>query len=584
MMVTLNRKGSKANIGTNAGLLRSGSGAKKASLPLRFLSGCLTAIHLWFIVIPLTFSSLKAEDIPVVTASPVSRSLKIIPFVNLTGSSNLDYLETGLPQMILNGMTLPVFLRDFRPPDIVLDPSGEASVQSPYSSPQLAESVIGTTRQKIRLEGNVHRWGPNEGNLVELESGFPVAASINADYLIQAKIRGDRNNPVLELEFYDAVWGKKSVTIINLPARNPYDEATLLRIRRFISSRLPGLGSGRIRVNSEKSGALVFLDEVYLGKTPLNESVAPGTYDLRVSHEECEDETKSVDLNSQQAFRFECRPRQGNATLVVDSDPPGASVFLNVEFLGKTPLKVENLKEGTHRVRISLDKHIDRFKGVELKSGQTSTVSVNMDEGDTEQYFRDPGYVLGDWTHHDLALGLMIQSLALGGGWAYSSIRANDVRDSIRSQIPSLAITDVPSFSIYQFQQIESNRLDAKAWDNRANLFSGAAIASLTFAGIFLWLGYEHDDKEFGELSLLENHLRRQYSESGDLSHTELKDGGFYSSGNGNPQFSGFLWDMKGMGPTTSDFGGMQNHGPPTFSNSSKNNEFQHRLGIRLNF
>ncbi len=493
--------------------------------------------------------------------------------------------------MILNGMTLPVFLRDYRPPDVVLDPGGKASVNSPYSSPQITEEAIGTEKEKILLEGEVHRWTLNQGELVDRESGFPVAASLNADYLIQGKIKGDRSSPILELEFYDAVWGKKSSTVISLPGRNPYDEATLARIRQFISSRLPGLGSGRIQVNTAKPGALVFLDDVYLGKSPLNESVAPGSYELRVSHEECEDESRSIDLNNSSSFNFDCRPVKGDATLVVNSDPPGARVFLNVDFLGTTPLKVENLKEGTHRIRISLDDHIDRFKGVELKSGQTSTVSVQMNKGDTEKFYRDPGYVITDWTHHDLALGFMLQSLVLGGGWAYSTIRANDVRDSIRSQIPALAITDVPSFSLYQFQQIENNRLDAKVWDNRANIFSGAAVASLVFAGVFLWLGYEHDDKEFGEISLLQQELQKSSRNRETVASLKSEELEGLQSG---IWMQRLLWNVEfhgrvGQGPALQSRALAEPFSLPFSHKSyahgwSPPGEIQHRLGIRFNF
>lgn len=563
------------------------------NIPYRILAAKLALFHIWILVWPLLVTAVHAEESPLVTARPSVRRLKIIPFSNLSGTSNLDYLETGLPQMILNGMTLPVFIRDFRPPDVVLDPAGKASVNSPYSSPQITDDAIGSTREKILLEGEVYRWGINEGNLVEMESGFPVAASIDADYLIQGRIIGDRSNPVLELEFYDAIWGKKSSTVISLSGRNPYDEATLTQIRQFISSRLPGLGSGRLQVSTAKPGALVFLDDVYLGKSPLNEAVAPGSYELRVSHEECEDESRSIDLNQSSNFSFECRPVKGDATLVVNSDPPGAQVFLNVEFLGTTPLKVENLKEGTHRIRISLDNHIDRFKGVELKSGKTSTVSVTMSEGNTEDFYRDPGYVITDWTHHDLAFGFMLQSLVLGGGWAYSTIRANEVRDSIRSQIPALAITDVPSFSVYQFQQIENNRLDAKVWDNRANLFSGAAIASLVFAGVFLWLGYEHDDKEFGEVGLLQQELLRStdsefrfrenspdsrdgLSDSGLRMKTLLVDVAFYAPG-------------SALGPDNALEAKANSFQLPFSRNLRANGiyapvEMQHRLGLRFIF
>lgn len=544
---------------------------------------------------------LRAEETPVVTARPIHRKLKIIPFSNLTGSSNLDYLETGLPEMILNTMNLPVFIRDFRPPDVVLDPAGRIRQGNPYSTPELQESVLGREKDKIRLEGSVHRWQLNQGELVEKSSGFGVAARIDADYLLKGNITGTRSNPVLELEFYDAVWGKKSATTIALPGVNPYDDSTLNTIRRFAESRLPGLGSGRIRVSSEKAGALVFLDDVYMGKTPLDENVAPGRYELRVSHEQCKEFNRSIELSNEESFRVECSPAGGRSTLVVESQPPGASVFLNLQFLGTTPLKVEELAEGTHRVRISLEDHIDRFQGVKLEREKTSRISVNLTKGDTEEFYRDPGYVIADWTHHDLAFGLMLQSLALGGGWAYSTIRANDVRDSIRAEIPSLLITDLPSYSLYQFQKLQNNRLDAKVWDNRANLFAGAAVASIVFSGLFLWLGYEHDDKEFGELSLLEYHLKESQSGKQQL---QMRQGGQDSSAASVPKSAAQTPIQRRQG---SDSSGLANHPPPAQNGApdslqwfwtvdqrplavqpyflpSGGLETQHRLGLQLHF
>tara|TARA_Y100001937_G_scaffold3425_1_gene4565 strand:+ start:16994 stop:18805 length:1812 start_codon:yes stop_codon:yes gene_type:complete len=563
-------------------------------LSFRSLALALITVQLWLFLWPFlaqrkrTDFSLQAEEIPLVTAQPHQRYFRIVPFTNLSGSSNLDYLETGLPEMILNGMSLPVFLRDVRPPDVVLDPAGKARVNSPYSQPQLSQEVAGS-REKILLEGQVYRWRPDEGALVERSSGFHVAALIDADYLLQGRIKGNRDNPVLELEFYDAVWGKKSSTVINLPSRNPYDEATLSRIRTFVESRLPGRGAGRIRVSTDRPGALVFLDDVYIGKSPLDRAVAPGSYQLRVSHEECEDRVRNIELTSDSSFRIECLPRKGNATLVVESNPPGASVFLNVDFLGTTPLKVENLKEGTHRVRISLDKHIDRFKGVRLETGKTARVSVAMTEGSTEEYYRDPGYVIADWTHHDLAFGFMLQSLVLGGGWAYSTIRANEVRESIRGQVPGLAISDVPSYSLYQIQQIENNRLDARVWDSRANLFSGAAIASLFFAGLFLWLGYEHDDKEFGELSLLERELARDLKGPEGLRHTlDGTDEKQRAQGqNDEIRFQSFLWNVAATGDGrafSTSYSGSHPWRPSPEMYRSPFSETSHRLGLRFTF
>ena len=39
-------------------------------------------------------------------------------------------------------------------------------------------------------------------------------------------------------------------------------------------------------------------------------------------------------------------------TLVVASDPPGAAVYVDGQFVGETPLDVRNLPPGDHRVRL----------------------------------------------------------------------------------------------------------------------------------------------------------------------------------------------------------------------------------------
>ncbi|MCB1166203.1 MAG: PEGA domain-containing protein, partial [Leptospiraceae bacterium] len=445
-----------------------------------FLSIGLFAHILFLTMAPFSLIAGPAtEPTPIVIASPSHRNLKIVPFINLTGNRSLDYLESGLPQMILNAMTLPVFLQDYNPAEVLVDPAGRASKAERYRAPEVKQEKISSEKIKIRLEGSVYAWKANQGELVDRESGFLVAANIEADYLVQGRITGTTAAPVLELQFYDAVWGRVISRNFALSAANPYDETGLQQIRSFLTAQLPGLASGRIRVTSAKEGALVFLDDVYMGKTPLNVSVAPGKYSLRVSHEQCQDVTLDADLGKQQSYSVACEPAGGAARLIVRSEPEGAEVYLNVTRIGVTPLDVSNLPEGTHRIRISKEGYIDRFKGVVLQSDRPSTVFVEMEKGDTEKYYRDPGYVAGDWTRRDLGFGLLLQSLVLGGGWAYSKTRANDVRDSIRSQIPALAFTDVSGFSLYQFYQIEQNRLDAKTCDNRANLFDGAAIRSL---------------------------------------------------------------------------------------------------------
>lgn len=57
------------------------------------------------------------------------------------------------------------------------------------------------------------------------------------------------------------------------------------------------------------------------------------------------------------------------ATLVLDSDVPGASVFVNREYVGTTPLRVDKLEPGTKQLKLTADGHEGIERTVELSAG-----------------------------------------------------------------------------------------------------------------------------------------------------------------------------------------------------------------------
>jgi hypothetical protein len=66
-------------------------------------------------------------------------------------------------------------------------------------------------------------------------------------------------------------------------------------------------------------------------------------------------------------------------TLVVITTPGGAQVFVDDELIAKTSaegrLKIPNLKAGSHKLRVSLDGHLDNEQNVELAAGKTVEIS-----------------------------------------------------------------------------------------------------------------------------------------------------------------------------------------------------------------
>ena len=75
----------------------------------------------------------------------------------------------------------------------------------------------------------------------------------------------------------------------------------------------------------------------------------------------------------------EAAPRADAATLVVESDVPGASVFLDREFVGTAPVTLKDLAPGAKRLNLSAEGFDGISRTVELSPGE-QTVSMRFRE------------------------------------------------------------------------------------------------------------------------------------------------------------------------------------------------------------
>jgi hypothetical protein len=90
--------------------------------------------------------------------------------------------------------------------------------------------------------------------------------------------------------------------------------------------------------------------------------------------------TPAVDTN---VTRPEDSPRlQGPAghrgTLIVTSTPDGASVFMNQNYAGRTPLRMQDVTVGSRALRIDLDGYGSWSRGVNVVADESTTVSATL--------------------------------------------------------------------------------------------------------------------------------------------------------------------------------------------------------------
>ena len=135
-------------------------------------------------------------------------------------------------------------------------------------------------------------------------------------------------------------------------------------------------------IETEPAGATVWVDSDVLGVTPLQVRVPKeGGLKLRISHTACEDWEAiltAADLPAHGRLRVKLTRKQPLA-LVFLSEPPGAEVFLDGEYRGRTPITLEDLEPGPAEVDFRMEGRQQETRTVVLDTDDAAaTVEVAL--------------------------------------------------------------------------------------------------------------------------------------------------------------------------------------------------------------
>lgn len=135
-----------------------------------------------------------------------------------------------------------------------------------------------------------------------------------------------------------------------------------------------------VRIISVPEGARVALDGEQVGSTPLDlASVATGARELRLTlpgHAVLTEPVTVESTDELQVFSFRLRPLAGNVR--VETTPPGATVTLDGEERGKSPLALTGLPIGQHTVSIELDGFLPVKRAIQVEDQQTAVVQEGL--------------------------------------------------------------------------------------------------------------------------------------------------------------------------------------------------------------
>lgn len=155
----------------------------------------------------------------------------------------------------------------------------------------------------------------------------------------------------------------------------------------------PSPSVGSIYVSSSPSGATAVLDGSESRITPASfGGVSSGSHYLTFSYPGYQQYTTYASVTAGQTTNVYAAlvPSQNTGSLVANSNPSGAGLYIDEGYRGETPTAVGNLVQGSHTVRLRLAGYQDYVTTVVIYAGQTTTINPAL----TPLVNPNTGYIL----------------------------------------------------------------------------------------------------------------------------------------------------------------------------------------------
>jgi sporulation protein YlmC with PRC-barrel domain len=135
---------------------------------------------------------------------------------------------------------------------------------------------------------------------------------------------------------------------------------------------------GLLEIESIPSGAAVYINNKFIGQSPLKEKLSGGTYDVKLILEGYQTFARRISLEKNNTTVISAKLSKGYGTLYVSSTPSNAVVFIDGKRQGQlTPLEVK-IAEGKYFVKVVKDSFYPFEEEVVVEQDKTMTVEADL--------------------------------------------------------------------------------------------------------------------------------------------------------------------------------------------------------------
>ncbi len=131
-------------------------------------------------------------------------------------------------------------------------------------------------------------------------------------------------------------------------------------------------------LTSVPSVARVFVDDLEIGSTPLTVELLQGSRQLKISRKGFKTWQENIDVIAGNHQLLPVTLLKADGKVSVRSNPPGASVTVNRQYRGRTPLSIALAPDREYQLAFSLAGHRNATRNLRVRSDQDASVLVNL--------------------------------------------------------------------------------------------------------------------------------------------------------------------------------------------------------------
>ncbi|WP_456365879.1 PEGA domain-containing protein [Thermococcus sp.] len=136
---------------------------------------------------------------------------------------------------------------------------------------------------------------------------------------------------------------------------------------------------GLLTVNSNPSGAEVYVDGKLVGTTPLeNYRIPAGIHEVVVKKSTYVPAAYAVQIKANELKTLNVVLVPATGKLTVNSNPSGAEVYIDGKKVGTTPLRNYTIPEGIHEVAVRKAGYAERAYAISIKYGELKVLNVTL--------------------------------------------------------------------------------------------------------------------------------------------------------------------------------------------------------------